>query len=90
MPIRFEVHYRDSRFDTLVAWIEIKNQEVVVPNPGKKAIDFVLFDPGRNVVKKVTFDKGFENKACELSIIIFLTVPAAPGPRTGLFATSGI
>ena len=60
MPIRFEVHYRDSHYDTLVAWIENKSQEVIIPNPQKNPIDFVLFDPGRKVVKKVTFEKGFE------------------------------
>jgi aminopeptidase N len=60
MPIRFEVHYKDLHADTLVSWIENKTQEVIIPNPEKKVIDFVLFDPGRNVVKKVTFEKGFE------------------------------
>jgi len=61
MPIRLEVHYKDSRFDTLVAWIENKTQEVVIPNPEKKTIDFVLFDPGRNVVKKISFEKDLRN-----------------------------
>ena len=65
MPIRVEVHYKDSRFDTLVAWIENNTQEVIIPNPEKKTIDFVLFDPGRNVVKKITFEKGFEELSAQ-------------------------
>jgi aminopeptidase N len=65
MPIRFEVHYKDSHFDTLVAWIENKTHEVIIPNPGKRTIDFVLFDPGRKVVKKVDFDKGFEELSAQ-------------------------
>jgi aminopeptidase N len=65
MPIRFEVHYKNSHFDTLVAWIENKTQEVIIPNPEKKILDFVLFDPGRNVVKKVTFEKGFEELSAQ-------------------------
>jgi aminopeptidase N len=65
MPIRFEVHYRDSHSDTLVNWIENKTQEVIIPNPEKKTIDFVLFDPGRNVMKKVTFEKGFEELSAQ-------------------------
>jgi aminopeptidase N len=65
MPIRFELHYKDSRFDTLVAWIENKTQEIVIPNPEKKTIDFMLFDPGRNVVKKITFEKGFEELSAQ-------------------------
>jgi aminopeptidase N len=59
------VHYKDSRFDTLVAWIENNTQEVIIPNPEKKTIDFVLFDPGRNVVKKITFEKGFEELSAQ-------------------------
>ncbi len=66
MPIRFEVHYRDSRSDTLVAWIENKTHEVIIPNPEKKTIDFVLFDPGRNVVKKVNFEKSFEELSAQV------------------------
>ena len=65
MPVKFEVHYKDLHSDTLVAWIENKTQEVVIPNPGKKSIDFVLFDPGREVVKKVTFVKTFEEWAAQ-------------------------
>jgi aminopeptidase N len=65
MPIRFEVHYKDSHFDTLVAWIENKTHEVIIPNLGKRTIDYVLFDPGRKVVKKVTFDKGFEELSAQ-------------------------
>jgi len=65
MPIRFEVHYKDSHFDTIVAWIENKTQEVIITNLAKRAIDFVLFDPGRNVVKKVTFGKGFEELSAQ-------------------------
>ncbi len=65
MPIRFEVHYRDSSSDSLVAWIENKTQEVIIQNPEKKTIDFVLFDPGRNVVKKITFEKSFEELSAQ-------------------------
>jgi aminopeptidase N len=65
MPILFEVHYKDSQCDTLVAWIENKSHEVIIPNPGKKAIDYVLFDPGRNILKKVDFDKGFEELSAQ-------------------------
>jgi aminopeptidase N len=65
MPIRFEVHYKDFHFDTLVAWIEKKTQEVIIPNPEKRTIDYVLFDPGRNIVKKVTFEKGIEELSAQ-------------------------
>jgi aminopeptidase N len=60
MPIRFEVHYKDLSSDSLIGWIENKTTEVVIPNFSKKPISFVLFDPGRNIVKKVNFEKPFE------------------------------
>jgi len=59
MPIVFEVHYKDGSFDKSTAWIENKFSEVIIPNPGKRPIDYSLFDPQRQVVKKVTFEKNF-------------------------------
>jgi aminopeptidase N len=64
MPIVFEVHYKDGSFDRSTAWIENKYSEVIILNPGKRSIDYTLFDPGRQVVKKVTFEKSFD----ELSV----------------------
>ncbi|MCX6247119.1 MAG: M1 family metallopeptidase [Bacteroidetes bacterium] len=65
MPILFEVHYKDQKSDSRVEWIENKTSEVIIPNEDKKPIDFVLFDPGRNVMKKVTFDKSFEELSAQ-------------------------
>ena len=65
MPVRFEVHYKDGTSDSTLSWIESKYNEVAIANPAKKSIDFVLFDPGRNVVKKVTFDRGFEELSAQ-------------------------
>jgi aminopeptidase N len=59
MPIRFEVHYNDGTFDSATAWIENQTHDILISNPQKKSISFVLFDPGRKIVKKVTFDKSF-------------------------------
>lgn len=65
MPVVFEVHYKDGSFDKSTAWIENKYNEVVIPNPGKKSIDFILFDPGRQVVKKVTFEKSYDELSAQ-------------------------
>jgi hypothetical protein len=65
MPVVFEVHYKDGSFDKSTAWIENKYNEVVILNPGKKAIDFALFDPGRQVVKKVNFEKSFDELSAQ-------------------------
>lgn len=60
MPIEFEVHYKDGSADKKRVWISDSFSEVIFPNPGKKAIDFILFDPDRQILKKVNFNKSFE------------------------------
>ena len=59
MPFVFEVRYTDGTRDTLVEWIENKTQVITIANKDKKEIDFVLFDPGKQVLKKTRFDKSF-------------------------------
>jgi hypothetical protein len=65
MPVLFEVHYKDGSSDRSTAWIENKYSEVVIPDPGKRSIEYTLFDPGRQVVKKVTFEKSFEELSAQ-------------------------
>ena len=65
MPVMFEVHYKDGTTDSKTVWIENKYHEVIMPDPGKKTIDFVLFDPGREILKKVRFDKSFEEHVAQ-------------------------
>ncbi|MCX6245192.1 MAG: M1 family metallopeptidase [Bacteroidetes bacterium] len=65
MPVDIEVHYKDGKVDSAVSWIENKYNEIIIPNSGKKIIDFVLFDPGREVLKKVTFEKSFEELSAQ-------------------------
>lgn len=60
MPIDFEVVYKDGSSDKVKAWIEKQTHKVVVPNPGNKAIDYVLFDPNSNIIKTVSFQKTLE------------------------------
>jgi aminopeptidase N len=55
MPIRFEVRYRDGTYDSTIVWVEKEETLVKIPNPGKKEIAYLLFDPNRMVLKKVTF-----------------------------------
>jgi aminopeptidase N len=60
MPVCFEVYYKDGTCDSLKVWIENKYTRVLVPNPGKKPVDFVLFDPNRKILKKATFEHSYE------------------------------
>jgi aminopeptidase N len=65
MPIVFEVRYTDGSADSDRVWIENKMHVVRIPNPGKKTIAYTLFDPGRNILKKVTFDKTFDEMSAQ-------------------------
>jgi aminopeptidase N len=60
MPIVFEVYYEDGSFDRKTQWIENEYSEVTITNPSSKVISFVLFDPGRRVLKTVSFNKSFK------------------------------
>jgi aminopeptidase N len=73
MPIVFEVHYTDGTADRVRQTVSGPADTVVVPNPGKRTIAFVLFDPGSMILKKVTFEKPFEelkNQALHAPLII--------------------
>jgi aminopeptidase N len=59
MPVTFEVYYADGSSDRKTQWIEEEFTEVVIDNPGEKAVSFVLFDPGRKILKTVSFPKTF-------------------------------
>ncbi len=58
MPVWFEVHYTDGTSDRKKVWIQNKNHVVALPNPGKKIISYVLFDPNNEVMKSVSFIKS--------------------------------
>lgn len=66
MPIVLEVHYKDGPMDSKKEWIEKEYSEVIIPNKNKKEIAFVLFDPDRNIVKKQTFERTFEELSAQL------------------------
>ncbi len=60
MPIALEVHYSDGSKSLVVDEISRDFEVVKIPNPNKKQIAFVLFDPNSNVLKQVIFKKGLE------------------------------
>jgi aminopeptidase N len=60
MPVQFEVNYQDGTRDTLLTWIEKYQHVVQIPNPGNKAVSYVLFDPNMRILKSVRFPKSFE------------------------------
>ena len=55
MPVRFEVHYSDDTMDNLVTTVEKPETAVLIPNSQLRQVEYLLFDPGRSILKKVTF-----------------------------------
>jgi len=66
MPVNIEVHYKDGSFDSTITLTDSKSNEVMIPNREKKPIAFVLFDPGRRVLKKLTFDRSFDELSAQV------------------------
>lgn len=59
MPVKFEVYYSDGTSDQITEWVDGQTTTVNVPNARNKGISFILFDPGRQILKKVKFEKSF-------------------------------
>ena len=66
MPVRFEVFYKNGSCDSLLAWIDKKEQSVRVPNTSGQEVEYVLFDPGRRILKQVSFKRSFEELSAQL------------------------
>jgi aminopeptidase N len=59
MPVDVEVHYTDGTVGSKTQWISEKQEIIDIPNSSDKEIDFVLFDPGRKLLKKMTFERSY-------------------------------
>lgn len=60
MPVWIEIHYSDGSFAREKVWVDGQQTIANIENTSSKEIGFVLFDPGRRILKKVTFDKSFD------------------------------
>lgn len=66
MPVDIEIHYTDGTFSTIRPWLENKLHVIPVENKGKKEIAYVLFDPGRKIIKKMTFNRSFDELSAQV------------------------
>lgn len=60
MPFEFEAHYTDGSIQEKTEWIQKQYEQVSLPNPKNKNVEFLIFDPNRKVIKKVKFDRSYE------------------------------
>lgn len=67
MPIVMEVHYKDGSKDSVRVWIKDAQSTTDIANPESKVVDFVLFDPGSYVMKKLTFPKPWAELVAQVT-----------------------
>ncbi|MBU3678866.1 MAG: hypothetical protein FGM32_04570 [Candidatus Kapabacteria bacterium] len=67
MPVDVDVYYADGTTSRVRSDVSKQITSVHVPNPGMKTVSFVLFDPGSYVLKKVTFDKTWDERRAQLA-----------------------
>lgn len=60
MPVVCEVYYTDASKDSVTAWVNGQTTTIEIPNPRNGQVQFVLFDPGSAILKKVNFKKPFD------------------------------
>lgn len=65
MPVVLEVWYADGTRDSVRQTISEEYEKITIPNADNKDIDFVLFDPGSVILKRLTFSKEWESLAAQ-------------------------
>lgn len=60
MPVHIQVHYTDGSFDDQLVTISAQSHDIRFDNKEHKTVAFVLFDPNRNILSKVNFERSFE------------------------------
>lgn len=60
MPFHFEIHFMDGSIKNQTEWIEEAHHIISIPNTENKVVDFLIFDPNRKVLKKVKFERNYQ------------------------------
>lgn len=73
MPITVEVHFKDGTKVSRKPMVDGPITQTTLPNPEGKAVDYVSFDPGNQVLKRETFPQSISTlttKATEARLMI--------------------
>lgn len=65
MPISIEVHYTDGSSSSKTQWISAAHEEVIIPGNGNQAVEYVLFDPNRRILKTIEFRRTYNELAAQ-------------------------
>lgn len=60
MPVWTEIVFADGSKSRKQTWIQKEHEIITIPNPEKKPVSFVLFDPNSEVLKSIDFKKPIE------------------------------
>jgi aminopeptidase N len=66
MPIDIDVYYEDGTFTRTKIFNDRNFQQVSLPVDTNRTVAFVLFDPGRKILKKVTYPRQFSELSSQL------------------------
>lgn len=59
VDVALEVHYTDQTKDSVRVRIHEQRSTVSIPNPRRKQVAFVLFDPGSYILKRLSFRRSY-------------------------------
>lgn len=59
VDVAIEVHYTDRTKDSVRVRIHEQRTTVSIPNPRRKQVEFVLFDPGSYILKRLSFRRPY-------------------------------
>lgn len=60
VPAGIHVYYKDGSIDSVRKWIDGQKSLISIPNLQNKEVDFVVFDPNRIIIKKLTFERTLQ------------------------------
>ncbi|MBS3912888.1 MAG: M1 family metallopeptidase [Bacteroidetes bacterium] len=60
MPVDFAIYYADGSIERRTVVIDKISHKIKFQNTSNKKVDFVLFDEGSFILKKLTYDKSLE------------------------------
>lgn len=67
IPMDVEVWYTDGSIDSQRVTISAESERIVFPNTEDKTVDFVLVDPGSQILKEMTFLKDWRELQAQAS-----------------------
>ncbi|MBX3045261.1 MAG: M1 family metallopeptidase [Candidatus Kapabacteria bacterium] len=65
VPASVHVYYKDGSVDSIRQWIDGQRSVIKVPNFSGADIDFVIFDPNRKIIKKVSFNRSYKESSAQ-------------------------